>query len=262
MAKFCTKCGKPLKEGQVCDCSKEQIEELEEVVESNGFFNDLINVFIRVFTKPFSAIKEFSDKEGLGFAFTLIGISSIFVGLFFYFGFGSTLKSITNSMNSMSSLFGSGLSSADMLNSPDIPFLPMFITGIVMTFATACIHALWSKLFIGIVFKGKGTLKEYLKVNAIATVYPTMINVVAILCCFIHYKLAFFIFMLGLVLYFVSVAHGYLNILKSKEEYFGYSFAISMLLTIISIVIIAFIMITIFSAMFVASSYAAYNSIY
>ena len=63
MAKFCTKCGKKLEEGKVCDCEKTTSESVKTAVANNNMVNDYIEVLKGMFTKPLDTMKDYAKKS-------------------------------------------------------------------------------------------------------------------------------------------------------------------------------------------------------
>lgn len=66
MGKFCTKCGRPLQEGEICGCGNE-IEEMKEkkdfTIDIKESFIDCFEIFKKVITKPFEAINNFVTEN-------------------------------------------------------------------------------------------------------------------------------------------------------------------------------------------------------
>ena len=77
MAKFCTKCGKKLEEGEVCNC-QETSEVLEDVTAAQpitptvGAFDDFGSILKGSFTNPVSTIKNYNTDYIYGSMFTSI----------------------------------------------------------------------------------------------------------------------------------------------------------------------------------------------
>ena len=61
MAKFCSRCGKKLEEGAVCDCAPvtKEVKTRDAVETAKNSLFDCLNIFKKIFTKPFDAIKTF-----------------------------------------------------------------------------------------------------------------------------------------------------------------------------------------------------------
>ena len=78
MAKFCTNCGKELKDGKPCNCKNN----LKEEKKVNGVdFEGILTTFKKFFTKPISTVKDLISENNFNKAICLIAISSVLVGL-------------------------------------------------------------------------------------------------------------------------------------------------------------------------------------
>ena len=81
MAKFCTKCGKPLKDGKPCSCS---VKEKKVIEEKNENTNELIasvsNIYKSTLKKPCETMEKYSEKN-TKLSLILILINAIVFGL-------------------------------------------------------------------------------------------------------------------------------------------------------------------------------------
>ena len=99
MAKFCTKCGKKLEDGQVCDCEKKKAgakaaKTEEKVVATetapttgidfNWYANSYLDIIKGLFTKPVDAIKKYATSKNLGLGLVSMVIACIVMGIFPY----------------------------------------------------------------------------------------------------------------------------------------------------------------------------------
>ena len=84
MAKFCTKCGKPLVDGKPCDCEKNENQNEVEQVSFNS--NGLLETVKGMFTRPVSTLQEFVQDHNLVPALILLGINALIVSLFVCLG--------------------------------------------------------------------------------------------------------------------------------------------------------------------------------
>ena len=123
MAKFCTKCGKPLKDGKPCDCEKK----IKEEPVSNNLGENIIDIFKNIFIKPFDTIKRYANKDNTKLALILSGINVLVFGLFIYFFISSFTKGIVNAINSISNSL-SMFSSTTVTETASVPFFEFFIS--------------------------------------------------------------------------------------------------------------------------------------
>ena len=74
MAKFCTKCGKPLKDGKPCDCEKES-------VSNDNVVGDYLDILKGMFKNPSKVLKNEADEKNLTFSLGSIVVNAIIFGL-------------------------------------------------------------------------------------------------------------------------------------------------------------------------------------
>lgn len=242
MAKFCTKCGKPLEDGKPCDCEKN--EKVTTTTTSNDLGDNFLNIFKEILIKPFTTVKEYAKKENTTLALILAAINVIVFGLFTYFFLSSFVKGITNQINKIantSSIFGS--SSISTTSSSNISFGNSFLIGIIAMAIGLIVLTLMTKLFIGVVFKNKKSFKDYFVLYGINTPLSTLAMVIAIIASFISYKLALIILFLGTVLYFVNVTQCLLDNYKLNKEKASYAISLTIATTyIITIIIVVIVL--------------------
>lgn len=83
MAKFCTKCGKELTEGQACDCQASQTATANTgSVDFKECGKDCLNLLKGIFTKPVETIKNFVVDNKLVAAIIMIVVAALSNGLF------------------------------------------------------------------------------------------------------------------------------------------------------------------------------------
>lgn len=97
MANFCTKCGKPLVDGQPCDCS------LEEAATPN-FFQTVFGIIKAPVDGFLEAVENENSKNGL----ILMGIEALLTGLYLYI---TAQKIVSATMSGVSGLLGSSVNS-------------------------------------------------------------------------------------------------------------------------------------------------------
>lgn len=80
MAKFCSKCGKKLADGEKCTCSTVKEEKVVET-SNKGCFSDILPILKGIIFKPVSTVKEYSTENNLVIALILMGVCALFGGL-------------------------------------------------------------------------------------------------------------------------------------------------------------------------------------
>ena len=200
MAKFCTKCGKKLEEGQVCDCQSQAnivqqqttapaatpntVQQSNVVAPATGVdikesCMDCVNVFKSIFTKPFEAIKEFVCDNKFVAGIIMIIIAALSSGLYKF----ATLKSMYSSSsadsfnaNDFSSLLESALSGNLSVAEPD--YLKEFFTSFATNLAEYALIFVIGYIVISKLFKGTASWKQILTTVAISLSVVIVGNVI------------------------------------------------------------------------------------
>ena len=176
MAKFCTKCGSPLEDGKCPKCKEETKKETKttttttETVDVKESFMDCLNIFKKIFTKPFEAIKEFVCDNKFVSGIIMIVATAISTGLYKI----ATLKNIFEATSG--SKFNSG-DLGDYLNAALSggsfgPAKPDYVSEFFKTFAYSLVEyaaiALIGYLIVAKLFKGTATVKQMITTVGIA----------------------------------------------------------------------------------------------
>ena len=228
MAKFCTKCGKPLEDGKKCDCEKEN--KTEEQVVENNLVDGSLDIFKRIFVNPLKTVKKYANgNNNLTLSLILSLINIIIFGLFFYFLLNSLAEGL------MSNILGIGLSLG-----AEIDFMKTFFAGILGMALALLLIASITTLFASVIFKGKGTFKDYITLTGIITPISSAALIVAIICSFISYKLALAIAFIGAVIYFVTFVQSMIDIYKVNKERISYIVAITIASTYIIAIFVTY----------------------
>ena len=104
MAKFCTKCGKELKEGETCSCTaKKEVAKTETT--KKGYFSDILPILKGIIFKPVSTVKDYSTDNNIFIALILMGVCAIFGGLCYGLIVTGTLGRLFGTSNLSASLY-------------------------------------------------------------------------------------------------------------------------------------------------------------
>lgn len=191
MAKFCTKCGKKLEEGTICDCQVNDVKQ-KAVVASNVNIDlkesslDCVNVFKKIFTKPVEAIKEFVCDNKFVAGIIMVVVAAITSGLYKIAALKSMYSSSSaGSFNSgdFSSLLESALSGG--LSSSEPEYLKEFFTSFGTSLVEYALIALLGYLIISKLFKGTATWKQMITAVAISVSVILVGNVINSVLVFI-----------------------------------------------------------------------------
>lgn len=175
MSKFCTKCGKKLEDGKVCDCQKNKKVE-EKVVETTSSqidikesLMDCVNVFKKIFTKPVEAIKEFVCDNKFIAGIIMIVVAAISTGLYKI----ATLKNMYSASNAdafntsdFSDLLNSALSGGSISAEPE--YFKEFLTTFATNLVEYALIVLIGYLIISKLLKGTATWKQMITAVAIS----------------------------------------------------------------------------------------------
>ena len=117
--RFCTKCGKELKEGEVCTCETVATKPAEGININTdaiintckGFFDTIVNMF----KKPATTLKEKVNENNVKHALIMLAIIAVSYGLYIMGAFSSIISMIN------------GYARADVNEFVDIPYFKIFI---------------------------------------------------------------------------------------------------------------------------------------
>ena len=257
MAKFCTKCGKPLKDGKPCDCSVKEEKVVKETAENtNELISNVSDIYKNTLKKPYETMEKYKEKN-TKLSLILILINAIVFGISGYFLITNTytgiIKDLATKFQSMVSILQIDVSS--MTASLQLPFFKVFILFAIIIILNYVFLALMSKLFVGKIFKGKGTFSDYLSVIALATPLSTFLMLASIVCSFVFYKLALIFSIISVLAFIVMLVTGYVDLLNAKEQKLGYSVCLSLITTFI-LDIIALIIIGVIVGMSLYNEYS------
>lgn len=170
MSKFCTKCGKELKDGQTCDCQKSTKTTTTSAssIDVKESCMDCVEAVKGVFTKPVETIKGFVTDNKFISGIIMIVAAAIASGIYKI----ATLKSMYGSTNGngfnandLSDLFSSALS-GNLGAKPD--YFKEFINAFVNHLAEYAFIALLGYVLVAFLFKGKASWKQMLSAVGIS----------------------------------------------------------------------------------------------
>ncbi len=187
MAKFCSNCGRKLKEGEVCDCKKD-----ESSLDLQNGFNQVLEFFKGMFTKPVNTIKSHMKASNFTLSCIIIAVIGVITGLF-----GMLLiKEMINSATTLTY----GLSVSPYI---EIPYFKVFIITTIATIALYYLQALILYLVAGKMFKANIDYKESFNFLTALAVY----SLAGIIISFIGVLIspAIFVIIMALVMMFTLI---------------------------------------------------------
>lgn len=240
--RFCTKCGKELKEGEVCDCSAN---EQGNSNNSSGISGDAIlntcksvwNTIINVFKRPATTISEETQSKETNKSIILIVILAIAFALYLMAFVSSMANGVEQAANSLWSYSTTKL---------DVNYFQVFIYGILI-YALMAIIPIVSALIVAKItrngdFSFKKAFKLYVTSNAplvLAYLGMTIVYLIDVTLLNVLGLIAFCIISLSCFFNFIL---GFIHETKIREDRRSYALTSIMVLWIV-ITVVAFIII-------------------
>ena len=265
MAKFCTKCGKPLVEGTTCNCGNSETPVVEptnfaqpsmkdfqqasnmnqtmmnqpqggmvQPSKAKNILNDCIAVIKGFFKKPVTTIEANSDDSKFTNALALVGVFSASVMAFVLVVLGDFYSYLEKNMT-----FG-GLVEAPEL---EVPYIKVGIIAFITVAGTLALMALLAWLILAKLLKVNTTYKKVFGIYAVSSIISTAAALVATVCTFIDYKVAFIVLGLGFALntHYVSVTMRTAG--QSDENKLGYVVVVAQF---VALLVVSFLLYKIF----------------
>lgn len=229
MAKYCTNCGKKLKEGEACDCKKDSN------VMNNETTKKVVDMCKGMIYTPIDTINEFTKKSNFSFAMILVLALSIITGLFTMSlcknGYNLYLGRVYNASNPF------------ITGTIEIPYMKIFFTSLILVFGLSFIYTGLLYLVNNTIFKRECDFKEVYSMYGICSIISSLGLLISTILVFVNITFGVIIFALTSILNVVYSYHG-LKFLGSKDENkYGYIY----LLTNVFFFIVLFIVSKIFS---------------
>lgn len=228
MAKFCTQCGKPLEEGEICSCqlSKNIQEDIriktdienEKVYEENQeknensinnsqqtlengakYFTNVWENFIGIIKKPVSYGTTFVEKGNVKDSWGLIGAQAIVQAVFILL----ILQKVNVMIGAVGGLFGTYVDDLDLNNlgqSAQGILKLSYAKGFILTVIVSIILSLlYAGILLGItkLMKQTGSFQKMFCVSAVKSTVCIAITVIAIILFILNSTVGIYIFLLG-----------------------------------------------------------------
>ena len=238
MAKFCTKCGKPLEEGKACSCSN-SVNNTETNIDLNRGFNDFIGLIKGLFVRPADTIKKYSQADKWVMGVILLSVNCLISGLLLYFiclGYGRV---------SLLSNIGSSI----FRKSYSVPFIQPFFGGLFGFALWFGIIAMGIFLFANPIYKSKYSIKETFALTGSCSIILSMVSIVAILLSLASVTVAISFLSIGLLFFLVYLYQGISDLTKLDKNKLIYVYTPA--------VVVATIFLSIVIKVALASMYAA-----
>lgn len=221
MAKFCTKCGKKLEEGEVCNC-QETSEVLEDVTAAQpitptvGAFDYFGSILKGSFTNPVSTIKNYNTDSNLIISIIFMAVCSLASGLFVY--------CLMNSLSSMLAGLFSGFSmlSTSSLSGLNVDFAPVFFKSFFFVAIYFVTLAGMITLMGKVIFKADTNFKKILTAVGLSSVIMICALILGAIFSYVKFGLAFVFLIVGVIfgiIYLAFATSESLNVTKDKVAY-------------------------------------------
>lgn len=250
MAKFCTKCGKPLKDGICTSCEQQEVHSQATV--SSNILNDGMKVIKGMMKKPKDTLEKYSDDEHwlLGLISIGIGILSFILCAYFLFR-NVVVKSGVNF-----SLFASS-SVSDSIGIVKFLLVKLLVSIIlIMGLIIGIIY-----LFNNIIFKKNTSIKAIISMVGISSLFFSAGLLIAFLMSFISPLLACIIFILFAICFFVHLGIGIRTLSKMNDNQLIYTSASTLAIPFIAFIYIVYSFLILQVIMFSYSSVSSFTNI-
>lgn len=229
MAKFCTKCGNRLEEGQVCNCQANINPQGNVVVastNSNGFdFNETLNAYIDmvkgIFVKPVDTIKKYSTSGNFVLGLIAILLNSIISGIFLYCFCSEAMALLGSLMGMMMGGYGSLFGSSLVV---EVPFMKTFLTGLGFMAVGFSVTALMIYVMAGVIFKDKTDIKKAFALVGVCSVFTTITTVVAIILNYVSTTFMLIVLLIAGVFYLTHLYQGITETTEVEKNKLAYVF--------------------------------------
>ena len=235
MAKFCTRCGKPLEDGKPCSCVNDVVENSNSTnIDINKGFNDFIGLIAGIFVKPADTIKK--DKWIMGVI--ILAINCLIGGLLLYcLCLRTGSNNIVSSINS--SIFGS---------SYKVPFIQPFFGGLFGVAFYFGIIAMGIFLFASVIYKSKYSIKETFALTGSCSIILLMVSILAILISFASAYIAMALVLIGVLFFLLYLYQGVSDITNLDKNKLIYAYTPAIVVaTIILYIIVNFALASIYA---------------
>ena len=245
MAKFCVYCGRPLKDGEVCNCrssqnsgripeennlqqneivqigvSEKQPEKEADIAPAVSYFKNIWKLITAALKTPATVLSSFTNSGDIKTAFGLISIYSIINSLFVITIFAHMNSAISGFVKGLPYV-GSYFSQTQLESSISFPLGKIFFVSLITEFGLLCLFAAILLLVSKAFFNVSTSYGNTLCVSASGAVAAMPLLIIAILCGLLNVKLGLFIALLSglLKIFFMFSAFDGISLNRNKGVY-------------------------------------------
>ncbi len=187
MAKFCTKCGKPLEDGKTCDCeftkkeesSKAGVVQTTSGVDINRYINSYIDIVKGIFTKPVDTMKKYIEGEQYILGIIAIVLNSLISGIFLYC-LCSEAMGLIGSFMGYGSIF-SGYAG-------DLPVMKIILYGLLFMVVGFFSTAGMIYVVANLILKDPIDIKKSISLVGVCSVFTTVTTIACLILTYISIK--------------------------------------------------------------------------
>lgn len=223
MAKFCTKCGKELVDGNPCECEK-VVETKNENKDISSLLTEFIEVTKKMFSKPIDTLKENSKESKFNLAIVAAVSLLITMGLFVFVLIKEWFLKLAFGLTGLS-----GFSS--LSSSIDVPFFKVFISAGITSILYIALLAVVTYVIATKVLKGKTSIKKLFIMYSFSSIVLSIFLLLGTIAIFINPTLAIIIVCAGSMLNMYYNYKGLEHSIKIDVNMLGYIFVPSILIT-------------------------------
>lgn len=235
--RFCTKCGKELKEGEVCDCSANETSNGVATVNGDAILNtckDIWNTIINVFRRPATTIKEEVASKNTNKSIILVILLAITFALYLM----ATISSTENTASELTL----GVSSTIV----DVNYFQVFVYGILI-YALMAIIPIVSAIIVAKItrnadFSFKKAFKLYITSSAPLVLAYLGMSIIYLLDVTLLNILGLIAFGIISISCFFNFILGFNSETKIREDRRSYALT-SIIVLWIAIMVVAFVLV-------------------
>lgn len=220
MAKFCTKCGRALNEGEICNCVQTVQPVAVAATQGNGLVNDCINIIKNFFKKPVDTLKVSISENNFTSALVMIALNGLAVGLFAI----ALIKEVLGSMMSLFTMgsYGSYASLMGSSYSVEIPYFKYFIIVAIVVIIMQLLLGVAAYLISDKMFKGTTNIKKMITLFGFSSIILTAGLLVSSICLFINVNLGLLVYAMASVLNTYYICKGLEFSCNTDKNKLGY----------------------------------------
>ncbi len=213
MAKFCTKCGKELKDGVCPNCKGEK---KVETTSNNEIVDNLLSVLKGTFTVPVETVKSFTSSDNLVLGIIFMALCAASAGIFTY-------VLVDEFLSTVSGMFGMGSLLSMPGSSVEVPFGDVFIRIFAYTAIYLLVVAAMMFVMVKSVFKEETDIKETISLVGNTSVGMIVFFLVAALGIKIKFVLGVVIAAIGLLFSMITLTAGSTETISLKKDKMVYA---------------------------------------